>query len=64
VDSDQPGCLLLKLSRPTGTIQNLTRYTTDEHLVEDQWHVARGTWPWAGAASARWAPSTRAPASS
>jgi hypothetical protein len=30
LDWPQPGNLLLKLSRPSGTIQNLIRYTTDE----------------------------------
>lgn len=42
VDGGQPGCVLLKLSRPTGTIQNLIRYTTDEKLPEDNWCVAVG----------------------
>jgi hypothetical protein len=41
-DGGQPGSLLLKLSRPTGTIQNLIRYTTDEKLPEDNWCVAVG----------------------
>ena len=34
--------LLLKLKRPTGTTQNLIRYTTDEKLPEAQWAVAVG----------------------
>jgi len=42
VDGGQPGCVLLKLSRPTGTIQNLIRYSTDEKLPEDNWCVAVG----------------------
>jgi hypothetical protein len=42
VDGGQPGCVLLKLSRPTGTIQNLIRYTTDEQQPEDHWCVAVG----------------------
>ena len=42
LDGGQPGCVLLKLSRPTGTIQNLIRYTTDEKLPEDNWCVAVG----------------------
>lgn len=41
-DGGQPGCVLLKLSRPTGTIQNLIRYSTDEKLPEDNWCVAVG----------------------
>jgi hypothetical protein len=32
----------LKLGRPTGTIQNLIRYSTDEKLPEDNWCVAVG----------------------
>ena len=36
------GYLLLKLRRPTGTIQNLVRYTTNAQLPEDQWPVAVG----------------------
>jgi len=42
LDGGQPGCVLLKLSRPTGTIQNLIRYSTDEKLPEDNWCVAVG----------------------
>ena len=42
LDGAQPGCLLLKLKRPTGTIQNLIRYTTDAKLPEEQWPVAVG----------------------
>ncbi|RZK14034.1 MAG: hypothetical protein EOO56_25790 [Hymenobacter sp.] len=42
LDGAQPGCLLLKLSRPTGTIQNLIRYATDATLAEDNWCVAVG----------------------
>ncbi|WP_223652183.1 hypothetical protein [Hymenobacter psoromatis] len=42
LDGTQPGCLLLKLKRPTGTIQNLIRYTIAEDLDEDQWSVAVG----------------------
>jgi hypothetical protein len=34
VDDGQPGYLLLKLRRPTSTVQNLIRYAADEHLVE------------------------------
>lgn len=41
-DGTQPGCLLLKLKRPTGTIQNLIRYTSAEDLDEEQWPVAVG----------------------
>ena len=36
------GYLLLKLKRPTGTTQNLIRYTPDEKLPEAQWLVAVG----------------------
>jgi hypothetical protein len=42
LDGAQPGCLLLKLKRPTGTIQNLIRYTTEATLSEDQRLVAVG----------------------
>jgi hypothetical protein len=42
LDSGQPGCLLLRLARPTGTVQNLIRYTTDDKLPEDNWCVAVG----------------------
>ena len=42
LDGTQPGCLLLKLKRPPGTIQNLIRYTIAETLDEDQWSVAVG----------------------
>ena len=33
LDGAQPGCLLLKLSRPTGTIQNLIRHAPDAALA-------------------------------
>jgi hypothetical protein len=42
LDGGQPGSLLLKLARPTGTIQNLIRYTTNDTLPEDNWCVAVG----------------------
>lgn len=42
VDGGQPGSLLLRLSRPAGTIQNLIRYTTDDTLPETSWLVAVG----------------------
>ena len=34
--------LLLRFSRPPGTIQNLTRFSTDAHLDERNWEVAVG----------------------
>lgn len=42
LDGSQPGCLLLKLKRPTGTIQNLIRYATSTAVPEEQWLVAVG----------------------
>ncbi|MDQ2773008.1 MAG: hypothetical protein M3Y54_21190 [Bacteroidota bacterium] len=42
LDGAKPGYLLLKLARPTGTIQNLIRFTTDPHLDERNWEVAVG----------------------
>ena len=42
LDAAKPGYLLLKLTRPTGTIQNLIRYATDPHLDEKNWEVAVG----------------------
>ncbi|WP_210521022.1 hypothetical protein [Hymenobacter terricola] len=36
------GCLLVKLKRPTGTTQNLIRYSLDGKLAEDNWLVAVG----------------------
>ncbi|GAB3874346.1 hypothetical protein GCM10028824_27450 [Hymenobacter segetis] len=42
LDGTQPGCLLLRLKRPTGTLQNLIRYSTDLKLPEEQWLVAVG----------------------
>lgn len=42
LDAAKPGHLLLKLTRPTGTIQNLIRYATDPHLDEKNWEVAVG----------------------
>ena len=42
LDEPQPGRLFLKLSRPSGTIQNLIRYTIDESQPEDNWCVAVG----------------------
>ena len=41
-DGAQPGYLLVKLARPTGTIQNLIRYSLDAKLPEDHWCVAVG----------------------
>ena len=41
-DGSMPGCLLLKLSRPNGTVQNLIRYATDSLLDEHNWAVAVG----------------------
>ena len=37
-----PGFLLIKYARPTGSVQNLTRYTTDATLPEENWLVATG----------------------
>lgn len=42
LDGSQPGCLLLRLKRPTGTIQNLIRYAAEAGLAEEQWLVAVG----------------------
>ncbi|UOQ72452.1 hypothetical protein [Hymenobacter cellulosilyticus] len=42
LDGSQPGCVLVKFSRPTGTIQNLLRYSTDAKLPEEHWLVATG----------------------
>lgn len=42
LDASQPGCVVVKLKRPTGTIQNLLRYTTDPQLAEEHWLVAVG----------------------
>ncbi|GAB3582075.1 hypothetical protein [Hymenobacter daeguensis] len=42
LDGTQPGCLLLKLKRPTGTLQNLIRYSFDAKFPEEQWLVAVG----------------------
>ena len=42
LDSATPGHLLLRFSRPPGTIQNLTRFSTDAHLDERNWEVAVG----------------------
>ncbi|MDB5267733.1 MAG: hypothetical protein JWP58_773 [Hymenobacter sp.] len=42
LDGPRSGCLLLRLKRPTGTIQNLIRYSTHPTLPEDQWLVAVG----------------------
>lgn len=42
VDDAQSGYLLLKFRRPTGTIQNLVRYSHDEKLPEECWPVAVG----------------------
>lgn len=42
VDDAQSGYLLLRFRRPTGTIQNLVRYSHDEKLPEDCWPVAVG----------------------
>lgn len=42
LDGAKPGYLLLKLTRPTGTVQNLIRYATDAHLDEQHWEVAVG----------------------
>ena len=42
LDASQPGCVVVKLKRPTGTIQNLVRYTTDPQLDEEHWLVAVG----------------------
>ena len=42
LDGSKPGYLLLKLSRPTGTVQNLARFSTDPHLDEKNWEVAVG----------------------
>lgn len=41
-DWPQPGNLLLKLSRPSGTIQNLIHYTAAESQPEDNRCVAGG----------------------
>ncbi|GAA3922618.1 hypothetical protein [Hymenobacter algoricola] len=42
LDGTQPGCVLVRFSRPTGTIQNLLRYSTDAKLPEENWLVATG----------------------
>jgi len=42
LDGRTAGYLLLKLVRPTGTVQNLIRYATDERLPDEQWSVAVG----------------------
>lgn len=42
VDDAQSGYLLVKFRRPTGTIQNLVRYSFDEKLPEECWPVAVG----------------------
>ncbi|MBF9223169.1 hypothetical protein [Hymenobacter ruricola] len=42
LDGGTPGCLLLRFSRPPGTVQNLIRFTTDNTLPESQWEVAVG----------------------
>lgn len=42
VDGSQSGCVLVKLARPTGTVQNLLRYSTDSKLPEEHWLVATG----------------------
>ena len=41
-DGAQPGYLLVKMVRPTGTVQILIRYSFDAKLPEDQWSVAVG----------------------
>ncbi len=42
LDGATAGCLLLRLKRPLGAVQNLIRYSTDAALSEDQWHVVVG----------------------
>ena len=41
-DGAQSGYLLIKLARPTGTLQNLIRYATDPAQPDEHWAVAVG----------------------